>query len=69
MVGNSRDPQIQKGTHFQAFASLCHAPDMLQNLGHGARRAFEALYHEEGNHQTLMNVYGQAMANIKPKRT
>ena len=53
----------------QIIGSTWHAPDMLQNLGQGARRAFEALYHEEVNHQALMRVYGQAKAHIRPKRT
>ena len=42
---------------------------MRHNLEQGARRALEAIYSEEANHQALMHVYGQAMANIKPKRT
>jgi hypothetical protein len=49
---------------------MWQAPDMLQDLGQGVRRAFEALYHdhEAVNHQTLTRVYGQAMAHIRPKR-
>lgn len=53
----------------QTIRTAWHAPDMLQNLGQGARRAFEAHYHEQVNHQALMRVYQQAMAHITPKRT
>lgn len=44
-------------------------PAMLENLGQGARQAFDTLYNEEANYMTLMRVYGQAMAHIRPKRT
>ncbi len=45
------------------------APGRLENLGQGARQAFDTLYNEEANYMTLMRVYGQAMAHIRPKRT
>ena len=53
----------------QAVRAMWQMLDMLQNLGQGARQDFDTLYNEEANYQTLMRVYGQAMAHIRPKRT
>jgi hypothetical protein len=41
---------------------VADAPDMLQNLGQGARQAYDALYNEDANYQTLMQIYEQAIA-------
>ena len=37
----------------------------LERLGQGARQAFEALYNEDANYQTLMHIYEQAIAENK----
>lgn len=41
------------------------SPDVLEQLGQGARQAFEALYNEDANYQTLMHIYEQAIAQNK----
>lgn len=37
-------------------------PDLLKKLGQGARLAFESHYNEETNYQSLMEIYGCAVA-------
>jgi hypothetical protein len=46
----------------QTVRTAWQAPGMLQNLGQGARQAYDALYNEDANYQTLMQIYEQAMA-------
>jgi glycosyltransferase involved in cell wall biosynthesis len=41
------------------------SPGVLEQLGQGARQAFEALYNEDANYQTLMHIYKQAIAQNK----
>lgn len=41
------------------------APNVLERLGAGARRAFEAKYNEDANYETLMHIYDQAIENSK----
>lgn len=45
------------------------SPDVLERLGQGARQAFEALYNEDANYQTLMHIYEQAIAESKRHKT
>lgn len=40
-------------------------PGLLEQLGRGARAAFEAHYTEEANYATLMAIYGNAMAQSR----
>ena len=46
----------------QTVRTAWQAPGMLQNLGQGARQAYDVLYNENANYQTLMQIYGQAIA-------
>lgn len=41
------------------------APGLLEQLGRGARAAFEAHYTEDANYTTLMAIYGKAMAQSR----
>lgn len=41
------------------------SPGVLERLGQGARQAFEVLYNEDANYQTLMHIYEQAIAQNK----
>jgi len=41
------------------------SPDVLEQLGQGARRAFEALYNEDANYRTLIHIYEHAIAQGK----
>ena len=43
-------------------------PDLLEKLGRGARQAFEAHYNEDANHQTLLEIYEQAMVENRRSR-
>ena len=65
VVFDARNPESLLHTVRTAW----QAPGRLENLGQGARQAFDTLYNEEANYMTLMRVYGQAMAHIRPKRT
>ena len=65
VVFGAADPESLLNTVRTAW----QAPAILENLGQGARQDFDTLYNEEANYQTLMRVYGQAMAHIRPKRT
>ena len=46
----------------QTVRTAWQAPAILQNLGQGARQAFDRLYNEDANYQTLMQIYKQAIA-------
>lgn len=46
----------------QELRSAWHTPGLLEQLGRGARRAFEAHYTEDSNYSTLMAIYGNALA-------
>jgi glycosyltransferase involved in cell wall biosynthesis len=46
----------------QTVRTAWQAPAVLQNLGQGARQAYDALYNEDANYQALMQIYEQAMA-------
>jgi glycosyltransferase involved in cell wall biosynthesis len=46
----------------QTVRTAWQAPAILQNLGQGARQAYDALYNEDANYQALMQIYEQAMA-------
>jgi glycosyltransferase involved in cell wall biosynthesis len=43
-------------------------PDLLEKLGRDARQAFEAHYNEDANHQTLLEIYEQAMVENRRSR-
>ncbi len=53
----------------QAVRTAWQSPGNLQNLGHGARQAFDRLYNEDANYQTLMHIYEQAMAQCRQKES
>ena len=46
----------------QTVRTAWQAPAILQNLGQGARQAFDRLYNEDANYQVLMEIYEQAIA-------
>jgi hypothetical protein len=46
----------------QAVRAMWQMTNMLQNLGQGARQAYDVLYNEDANYQTLMQIYGRAIA-------
>ena len=46
----------------QTVRTAWQAPGMLQNLGQGARQAYDVLYNENANYQMLMQIYEQAIA-------
>lgn len=51
----------------QALQDAWQAPGALEQLGRGARQAFETNYTEESNYSTLMRVYEQAMKHDDEK--
>jgi glycosyltransferase involved in cell wall biosynthesis len=57
VVFEARNPESLLHTVRTAW----QAPAMLENLGQGARQAFDALYNEEANYQSLMMIYRKAV--------
>jgi glycosyltransferase involved in cell wall biosynthesis len=54
----------------QTVRTAWQAPGlMLQNLGQGARQAYDVLYNEDANYQTLMQIYEQAIAQSTKTRS
>ena len=49
------------GSLLNSVRAAWQTPAILQNLGQGARQAYDALYNEDANYQTLMQIYEQAM--------
>ncbi|MBK9988937.1 MAG: glycosyltransferase family 4 protein, partial [Betaproteobacteria bacterium] len=53
----------------QTVRTAWQAPGILQKLGQGARQAYDALYNEDANYQTLMQIYEQAMVQCRQKES
>lgn len=57
VVFGAADPESLLNTVRTAW----QAPAILENLGQGARQAFDALYNEDANYRTLMMIYLKAI--------
>lgn len=51
-----------------AVRAVWRSPSALEQLGKGARLAFEEHYNEDSNYQTLMQIYEQAISENKRQR-